>query len=308
MNFLTNKFFLIMFLLLLSGCASVEVYDRNSSMKDGVWNGKQSGVKFYAPKPYLLVENTGKKEEPVKTSIIYLPNYDEPQYAKFKPGYGKADLSLKLNNGILTEFGGSGESGDIAALLDSVTGGYKTVIEALKVRQETKDARNANNDSNDDVLQGLAASDYISASKELTALSKNINAGIDSLKQAGDLDSSNLVFDKSDLVVAKIESVAKLLLDKKYLTSDSFDVTVILSELSLAQKEFNQDGGMIIDANGIDSLKIYTVNANSWNIKLQSIIKKLTPDAKPVVSKPAFELYELIKSGGNLVLRKVTTQ
>ena len=83
----------------LSGCAGLQFYsDQNLQTQE-------TGVKFYYPKPYLLVSRTGAKDNPVQVSVIYLPDQSKPIYAKLKSGYGSADLSLAFQNGILTNIG-----------------------------------------------------------------------------------------------------------------------------------------------------------------------------------------------------------
>lgn len=83
----------------VSGCARLEFFsDKNLE-------GVERGVKFYYPKPYLLVARTKSTEKPEEIKVIYLPDMSEPQYAKLKSGYGAAELSLAFENGILTSVG-----------------------------------------------------------------------------------------------------------------------------------------------------------------------------------------------------------
>ena len=51
-------------LLALNGCARVAFY------KDKDLKGGETGVKFYTPKPYLLIARTGAKDKPVDVSVI----------------------------------------------------------------------------------------------------------------------------------------------------------------------------------------------------------------------------------------------
>src|SRR5687768_12027754 len=81
-----------------TGCAGVRIYS-DPELKT------QTGVRHYAPKPYLLVTRTGAKEKPVELSVVYLPNLEEPHFAIMKGGLGNNKMNLKLTNGILTEFG-----------------------------------------------------------------------------------------------------------------------------------------------------------------------------------------------------------
>ncbi len=97
--------------LLSSSCATVKFYDSSSK--------KETGIKVYSAKPYILVEYTKipsaqgpkKSKTPsedsltIKTSIIYLPDLVNPQYIKIKPGIGSNDLKLTMTDGILTSYG-----------------------------------------------------------------------------------------------------------------------------------------------------------------------------------------------------------
>lgn len=79
------------------GCARIALY------KNERCEGPEIGVKLYYVKPYLLVTQTDQNKMDV--SIQYLPDLSKPIYAKLKSGYGSADLSLALSNGVLTNIG-----------------------------------------------------------------------------------------------------------------------------------------------------------------------------------------------------------
>jgi hypothetical protein len=85
--------------VLFTACARVAFYS-DAKLKHG-----ETGVKFYTPKPYLLVARTGAKDKPVEISIIYLPDLSHPIYAKSKTGLGTTDLSLTIANGVLSTVG-----------------------------------------------------------------------------------------------------------------------------------------------------------------------------------------------------------
>jgi hypothetical protein len=95
----------------LAGCARVAFYSVDTDA-----NGKQpnvskfteeteTGVKYYNPKPYLLVARTGAKDKPVEISVIYLPDLAHPNYAKGWTGLGTTNLQLSLTNGVITSVG-----------------------------------------------------------------------------------------------------------------------------------------------------------------------------------------------------------
>lgn len=83
--------------VLAGGCAGVKFYS-DGEVKH------ETGIRFYTAKPYLLVRRTGAAEKPVEIEIVQLPDLGKPSYAKFKPGWGSHDISLKFENGILTEY------------------------------------------------------------------------------------------------------------------------------------------------------------------------------------------------------------
>lgn len=84
--------------LLLLSCATVKFYQDPALTTE-------TGLRFYSPKPYLLVEYDGTKTVNLKTSIVYLPDRSDPQYIRIKPGIGSSALKLELTNGMLASYG-----------------------------------------------------------------------------------------------------------------------------------------------------------------------------------------------------------
>lgn len=89
---------LLLAAILLSGCAGVKLF------KDEDFN-KRTGLKFYYPKPYLLVERNAAKDVPLKTTILFLPDLANPVYAKVISGWGSNAFSIALANGSLSTYG-----------------------------------------------------------------------------------------------------------------------------------------------------------------------------------------------------------
>lgn len=85
-------------LILVSGCATVKVYS-DAELK------KETGIRFYTLKPYLLVEYQAEKDNLVKTSVVYLPDLSSPQFMKIKPGIGSGELKMTLGNSALESYG-----------------------------------------------------------------------------------------------------------------------------------------------------------------------------------------------------------
>jgi hypothetical protein len=118
--------YLMGLLFLLGSCANVKFYSASLNSDGSIKNLNKTGLRVYTAKPYLLVEyntppdkDTASKADPkaakdkaakidtlmVKTSIIYLPDLQNPQYIKLTPGLGSSDLKIALANGILTSYG-----------------------------------------------------------------------------------------------------------------------------------------------------------------------------------------------------------
>src|SRR6185295_9501305 len=97
LRWLTQLGFSTFLVLLAAGCAGVKFYE-TADLKH------ETGVKVYTAKPYLLVTHTGNKDSPEKVEIIQLPDQANPYYAKYRAGWGTHEFSLKLQNGILTEY------------------------------------------------------------------------------------------------------------------------------------------------------------------------------------------------------------
>jgi len=84
--------------ILLTGCATVKVYS-DADLK------KETGLRFYTLKPYLLVEYTAGKDNTAKTSVIYLPDLSDPQFMFLKPGIGSSELKMSFKNSALESYG-----------------------------------------------------------------------------------------------------------------------------------------------------------------------------------------------------------
>ena len=121
-------------------CAGVKIYSDPKLTSE-------TGIVHYAPKPYLLVTRTGAKDKPVDFSIIYLPDLEKPSFAKSKSGWGTSKLSLKLSNGILTEFGTESDSKGpetltaAAGLIAGLAGAFKTTAEGIATLREEAASR-----------------------------------------------------------------------------------------------------------------------------------------------------------------------
>jgi hypothetical protein len=87
-----NVICMIIGLLFVSGCAHLEYTD----FTDG-----KGGATYYDPKPYLFVSTN--KDCVTTATVVVLP--EKKKTVKFVPGYGSADLSVGLSNGMFTSVG-----------------------------------------------------------------------------------------------------------------------------------------------------------------------------------------------------------
>ena len=103
MKYLIRLLTLFVFLITLTNCASVKFYS-DPDLK------KETGLRYYTLKPYLLVEYKAEKDHTVKTTVVYLPDLANPQYLVLKTGIGSNELKLAFTNGALTSYGVVSES------------------------------------------------------------------------------------------------------------------------------------------------------------------------------------------------------
>ena len=136
-NYTQMKIFLLFIPIIFTACASVSLYEDKDFKRE-------TGLKFYHSKPYLLVEKSFQKDVKIKSTIIYLPDLENPTYAKIKSGFGKAELKVGLENSILKSYGFTADNkipetiGSLTKPLTSVTEAYKTIAEAIEIREETE--------------------------------------------------------------------------------------------------------------------------------------------------------------------------
>lgn len=73
-----------------AGCSGLEVYS-NPELK-----GEQTGIKFYTPKPYVVVGRT-PGDKTVEVKVVHLPDLENPRYAKLRSGIGFTKYTFTLN-------------------------------------------------------------------------------------------------------------------------------------------------------------------------------------------------------------------
>lgn len=142
----------------LSGCAGFTFYSDPDLQR-------KTGIPVYAPKPYLLVV-TGQKEKPVDATVVYMNDPKPLIYAEPRSGWGSADLSLALSNGVLTAFGQKTDP-QVKELITSLGGlltagatAAKTMAEADQIRRGQEQSGGL---SDSEINEVLAVRDDIAA-------------------------------------------------------------------------------------------------------------------------------------------------
>ena len=107
-----NIFRLLPAIVLIASCSSV----RFSGSPGG---NQTSGLKYYSPKPYVQVERDAVSGSVMKSTLFFLPDMENPQYMYIKPGIGSSKADVKLENGILTNFGTATDT-DIPGIISSM--------------------------------------------------------------------------------------------------------------------------------------------------------------------------------------------
>ena len=255
------------------GCAGVRVYS-DPTMKI------ETGIKVFAPKPYLLVSRTGAKEKPIELSIVYLPDTTDALYVKQKGGWGSSDLSVKVDNGILTEFGTKSDSKipesltAMGSLLTAAAGAYKTVQEGAAVRDES--ATRAQLDAQAEKLINTAADIRTVTTASAGLLTENQRKAGQSIPAALEEAAGEI---KDPQQIASLGSTA----DKLEGLLKRIEALKLADPATKPGQDYNS--------------RITTVIA-----EVTEVIEVIRPDAP----KPAtFELYEIVQKDGKTRLVRV---
>ena len=253
--------------LTLAGCAEIAFYDNKELLEP------KTGVKFYYPKPYLLVAQPDNKDKPVEVSVIYLPDLKNPAWAKPKYGYGSADLSLSFQNGIITSVGQKTDT-KIPETITAITGMAQSAA-ALATVVKKSDKGNGYRVTTDyqRQLKHIAKTlDTIfkEARRDITLLAPGEVTALGEIKILIQ-DASSLEPDKSGSNQQNVVNYLNQSLDKWKAIGDGTDRR----------------------RNTIQQCRI----------EIQQIRDQLTP--KP--EKPIFKLYEIDNSDGKTVLKEVDT-
>lgn len=242
-----------------SGCARIKLFNNENFV------GPEVGIKFYYPKPYLLVARTGAKDNPVQISVVYLPDQSKPTYAKFKTGYGSAELSLALQNGILTNIGQKTDTKipETMTALSGMATSAAGMLTAVKAVPQAAPSYQAQSNQLQSIADGLSR--VINMARDLTNNEKAMGStAINLIRQA----SRGLAAPEPNLAIA-IGYLKNAIDNLKPLTAGQTTTRITIQQ---------------------------------YSGEVQGIIDSLYPkQAEPLT----FELYEIDNSSGKTVLRKV---
>ncbi len=107
----------VIFLSLLSGCAHLDF--------------GEEGLTYYDPKPYLFV--TTAKDCKYTATVVTVPGTKKA--VKFIPGYGTANLSVTLSNGMITSVGQITDT-KIPETITAITGLATTAVSMAKAPEK----------------------------------------------------------------------------------------------------------------------------------------------------------------------------
>ena len=86
-----------------SGCTPVKFYS-DSGLSES------TGLKYYTVKPYLQVEKDAVSNNVNKTTVLYMPDLENPQFLAVRDGLGSGKADLKLAEGSISTFSLTTES------------------------------------------------------------------------------------------------------------------------------------------------------------------------------------------------------
>jgi hypothetical protein len=257
-----------------TSCAGVRVYS-DPAMRH------ETGIKVFAPKPYLLVSRTGARDKPVELSIVYLPDTKDALYIKQQRGWGSNDLGVRLTNGMLTDVGTKTDSrmpeslNAMGSLLTAAAGAYKTSQDRLTLGS-----------------QASPRDDLDDAAKMLTLIAQELVK----------------VTTASSPATAPQAAAARAIADALAAASSAItdpvrmhDVDAVLETLPGLVKDID---GLKMDAppTGNNRVTIYNSRIETLKSQLQRVIERVRAP-----EPPAFELYEIRQDNGGTRLVRVAT-
>ncbi|WP_282111694.1 hypothetical protein [Maribacter stanieri] len=273
-----KRLFAIILSFLFCGCTGVKFYS-----DEGL--SKETGIKFYQAIPYLLVEKNTKKDETLKTSIIYLPDMSKPTYAKLYRGMGSFDFKTAFENGSISSFGSVTDTKipetitSLAGALTSYGGAAKALAEASGIKDsiENQDGLEEQSGSGENVTK---------KADEAILYLEGVKATLKELK-IENVNSQNLAKEISN----GLDTVIRLLLD--YKLTDWPNATTTIANLKSNLEELKVTDNKTLNGE-IDKLKKDMDKASNALIKQKD---------KKVV--PSWNLYKIDNTSGTTKLIKV---
>jgi hypothetical protein len=259
--------------LVLSSCARMQFYTKPDL------SGEETGIKFFTPRPYLLVARTGSEEKPVDVQVLYLPDLSKPIYAKASPGYGSADVNITLSNGMLTNFGAKTDS-NIAGLLTALGTLDKDLATAGKTRKETG------------LLVPNAGVNYTEQGTVLVKIATDLKA---TTAKAPLTELTQNEKDAGAELAGQIDSAGKLLMGP----AGEQNLLTALTNLKTASKSWSDRIGKSKATAGPPGLRDVL---DRLKTELDGVITKISPKAE---DPPTFTLYEIDNSSGTTRLIEV---
>lgn len=276
-----NKLFSLALIFVFTSCSSIKFYS-DKDLK------KETGIKVYEPKPYFLVERKTTKDLALKTSIIYLPDYENPTYIKPIKGIGSSDLQLSLNNGMINGYGISSDTKipeTITALtgaIGSASSAYKTYAEALGILDEISKSNIENNEKS-----GTSES-----MKKAEPLIKGVLADLDNVKDSNLMSTNQKIVFKSALSLVN----STLTVISNY---DPGDIPSVVFDLEKAIKVLRS----IKIGNDTDNQKEFNSKLSQNISEIEKGINLMIPKTKS--SPSSFQLYQIIMSNGKTTLKRI---
>lgn len=259
----------------LGGCAHTRYYS-DAELRH------PTGVRFYSPKPYLLVARNGAPEAPVQVSIIYLPDLANPQYARPKGGLGKSKLEMKLEGGMLTTLGQESDPGVGATLtaIGSLTGAlgkaFESVQKGLALREES-------------------GARPIEEGARLVAIADDIVARV-VVEEFSFLSTGTVA--AAEAVARRLTAVAQRLLQPR-------PEPDLAAEAGALEEVIKSLQGLRTNRSAGQAGNRYNLLIDQWSIEIAAVIEQLVlpaHDAPP----PTFELYEIRQGAGGVTLVPVS--
>lgn len=254
---------MVIIIVMTTSCAKIEI----SATKD-FSDDKRQGIKYYNAKPYLMVEYNPAKDVAMKSSIIYLPDLENPQYVRVRPGFGSADLQLTLENGILVSYGGVIDS----KIPETISAGSELITAATGVFKQGADLEAMN-----------TAKDLIS--KTLSSLKENKETAV----------KSNLLTENQIQMILKIENglteqIRKL---NEANTNDVPAIVKALDEILKGMEEIKVGGDT-------DVTKLYNGKIDTLKSEVKKARETLQkPEENP---KSGVKLFAIEMKNGKVIL------